>query len=64
MQQIDTSGIEIEEINALEREDLVEKYDFAGVPTLVLLDGETVIKKHTGLLYPEQLNDFINGGNE
>lgn len=39
-------------------EDEIAKYNVCAVPTLLLVDGDLVIKKHIGILTPEQLKEF------
>lgn len=48
-----------------ENEDLVDKYEVRGLPTLVLIDdNEEVISKFVGMTKPEVLKDTINNYNK
>lgn len=50
--------IEIKKIDVEENEDEVTKYKVRNLPTLVLIDGDEVIKRHTGLI---DLEEFVYG---
>lgn len=41
-------GIEYEEINAIENEEMRDKYEIQSVPVTILLDGETEIDRVNG----------------
>lgn len=52
---------EVVEIDCDENEDLVDKYEVRGLPTLVLIDdNEKVISKFVGITKPEVIKDAIN----
>lgn len=54
--------IDIETINVEELEDLVDKYEIKNLPTLILVDDKNnVIKRHTGVMSPSELEKFIKG---
>ena len=38
--------------------ELVDKFQIRGIPTFVLLNGETELKRHTGTMTREQFDDF------
>lgn len=45
---LNDQGIEYEEINALENEEMREKYEIQSVPVTILLDGDKVIDRVNG----------------
>jgi thiol-disulfide isomerase/thioredoxin len=52
---------EVISVDCDENEDLVDKYEVRGLPTLVLIDdNEKVISKFVGMTKPEVLKDAIN----
>lgn len=49
------------DIQSIEGESIVDKYEVRAVPALILIDGEgNVIKRHTGLLGVQELKEFCN----
>lgn len=57
------AGIPHESINvqSIQGEDIVAKYEIRAVPTLILVGDEgKVVKRHTGLLGIEDLKKFAN----
>lgn len=56
----DFTEIEIESIDCDQSEELVDKYDIKGLPTLVLIDdNEKVLNKFIGITKPEIIKEFI-----
>jgi thioredoxin-like negative regulator of GroEL len=56
---------EVISVDCDENEDLVDKYEVRGLPTLVLIDdNEKVISKFVGITKPEVLKDTINNYNK
>lgn len=52
---------EVISVDCDENEDLVDKYEVKGLPTLILIDdNEKVISKFVGMTKPEVLKDAIN----
>lgn len=52
---------EVVEIDCDENEDLVDKYEVRGLPTIVLVDSEDkVINKFIGITQPNTIKDAIN----
>ena len=52
---------EIISLDCDENEDLVEKYEVRGLPTLVIInENDEVISKFVGMTKPEVLKDAIN----
>jgi thioredoxin 1 len=54
-------GVSIKEIDIDESLDLASKYNIRSVPTLIMLEDGTEIKRSSGALNIQQLKDFING---
>ena len=50
-------------VNVDEEQDLATKYKAYSIPYIVLIENGEVIKSHTGLLYEQELNEFIKGSN-
>ncbi|NBP03104.1 MAG: thioredoxin [Proteobacteria bacterium] len=53
--------IEIEEVDVDQNRELAQQYRIRGVPTLVMLEDDVEIKRNTGVLSKEQLDEWING---
>lgn len=52
------------DIESIQGEDIIAKYEIRTVPTLILVDEDgKVIKRHTGLLGIEDLKKFANEAN-
>ena len=49
------------DIESIQGEDIIAKYEIRTGPTLILVDDEgKVIKRHTGLLGVQELKEFCN----
>lgn len=49
------------DVESIQGEDIIAKYEIRTVPTLILVDDEgKVIKRHTGLLGIQELKEFCN----
>ena len=49
------------DIESIQGEDIIAKYEIRTVPTLILVDDDgKVIKRHTGLLGVQELKEFCN----
>ena len=49
------------DVQSIQGEDIVAKYEVKTVPTLILVDDEgNVLKKHSGLLNVQELKEFCN----
>jgi thioredoxin 1 len=57
-------GVDIEEFDIEENDELLFKYDVRNVPTLIFLDGDKVLGKEVGAKSASQLNELINKYNE
>ena len=54
-------GVEIIEIDADENEEICEKYNIRGIPTLIFLDeNNNELGRIVGMITKEQIQDFIN----
>lgn len=52
------------DVQSIEGENIVDKYEVRAVPTLILIDDEgNVMKRHTGLLGVQELKEFRNETN-
>ena len=49
------------DVQSIQGEDIVAKYEVKAVPTLILVDDKgNVVKKHSGLLNIQELKEFCN----
>lgn len=49
------------DVQSIEGENIIDKYEVRAVPTLILIDDEgNVMKRHTGLLGIQELKEFCN----
>jgi thioredoxin-like negative regulator of GroEL len=55
----DEIPFKIEEINADTNTDLAQKYNIRSLPTMIIVDGETEIKRNVGNMTAEQVKKFI-----
>lgn len=54
------AGIEVEEINIENNDNLVDKYNIRNIPTLIKLDdNNTVIDRFTGILSVNDLKEWV-----
>ena len=54
----DQLPLQIEEVDIDQNSDLAIKYNIRGVPTLVIVDNDTEVKRHTGNMTAEQVKKF------
>ena len=54
------TDVQILEIDIDENKDIVRDYNIRGVPTLVMLDGNTEIKRITGMMMKSELEGWLN----
>ena len=54
------ANIEHESVNITsdKGEELADEYNVRNIPTLLLLDGDNLVKKFTGILTPDKLKEF------
>ena len=55
------TDIPIEVIDIDKNQEVAMKAGIRSVPTLIMYDGETEIKRHTGLMTEPQLTEWMNG---
>ena len=48
-------GIDIEN----DSDGMIAKYEIVGIPTLILLDGETEVRRHLGQFTVDTLREFV-----
>ena len=49
------------DIQSIENENIIDKYEIRTIPTLILIDDEgNVVKRHNGLLGVQELKEFCN----
>lgn len=49
------------DIQSVEGENIIDKYEIKTVPTLIIIDDEgNVVKRHNGLLGVQELKEFCN----
>ena len=52
------------DIQSVEGENIIDKYEIKTVPTLIIMDDEgNVVKRHNGLLGVQELKEFCNEAN-
>jgi thioredoxin 1 len=51
----------IEVIDIDQNQEVAMKSGIRSVPTLIMYDGETEVKRHTGVMTEAQLTEWING---
>ena len=52
--------VSIEEIDIDDKTDIAREYGIRSVPTLVMLDGNTEIKRKTGTMPKKDLEEWLN----
>jgi thioredoxin 1 len=52
-------GIELKEVDVDEQPELASQYNIRGVPTLVLIEDDKEVKRHSGILQVKQLEEFV-----
>ena len=57
--EADISGITIEVIDIDKSQETALYYGIRSVPTLVMVKDDNVIKRHTGVMTPTQLKEWI-----
>lgn len=58
---IDDLGVDIREIDIDEELDLAAQYNIRSVPTMVVLENGTEVRRKSGTLNKTQIKEFING---
>ena len=57
--EADINGITIEVIDIDKNQEAAIYYGIRSVPTLVMVKDDNVIKRHTGVMTPSQLKEWI-----
>lgn len=50
---------EIEEVDADNNAEMVQQYNIRGLPTMIIVDGETEIKRCAGAMNATELKEFV-----
>ena len=61
LKNIDDLGIEVKEIDIDDQLDLAAQYNIRSVPTLIVLQDGSEVRRKTGTLNATQIKEFING---
>jgi thioredoxin 1 len=61
LKDIDDLGVEIKEIDIDDQLDLAAQYNIRSVPTLVVLEGGSEVRRKSGALNKIQIKELING---
>jgi len=56
---VDMGDVELVSIDIEEDSETAVKYGIRGVPTLILLDDDKEVKRKTGVLMADQIQEFI-----
>lgn len=61
LKEKDDWGIPIQEVDIDDNLDLAAKYGIRSVPTMIIVEGDTEIKRITGAQPVSKIEEFING---
>ena len=50
---------EVEEIDADNNAEMAKKYNIRGLPTMIIVDGETEVKRNVGNMTADQVKEFV-----
>ena len=56
---VDLGEVELKEIDIDENMDMAKEYNIRGVPTLILLEDGTEVKRTSGVLMADKIEEFI-----
>mgnify|MGYP006268485643 CR=1 FL=1 len=56
----ETLGSRVVYVDAQQSPDLASKYGVTAVPTMIVAEGNTVLKRHTGVMSKQQLVQFAS----
>ena len=59
MKYVDFGDVEVKEIDIDENFEEAQKFNIRGVPTLVLLEDDVEIKRTSGVLMADKIEEFI-----
>jgi len=55
---VEVLGSRVQYIDAQQNSELAGKYGITSVPTMLVVEGESVVKRHTGVMSKQQLKEF------
>lgn len=61
MKHVDFKDVELKEIDIDDNLDEAKKFGIRGVPTLVLMNDGVEVKRKSGVLMADQIEEFIHG---
>ena len=56
---VDLGDVELKEIDIDENMDMAKEYNIRGVPTLILLEDGAEVKRTSGVLMADKIEEFI-----
>ena len=59
MKYVDFGDVEVKEIDIDENFEEAQKFNIRGVPTLVLLEDDVEVKRTSGVLMADKIEEFI-----
>ena len=59
MKYVDFGDVEVKEVDIDENFDEAKKFNIRGVPTLVLLEDDVEVKRTSGVLMADKIEEFI-----
>ena len=59
MKHVDFGDVEVKEVDIDENFDEAKKFNIRGVPTLVLLEDDVEVKRTSGVLMADKIEEFI-----
>ena len=60
MKYVDFKDVEVKEVDIDENMELAAQYGIRSVPTMVLLEDGKEVKRHTGVLMADGIENFIH----
>ena len=57
---VDLKDVELKEVDIEENSELAQQYGIRSVPTMVLLEDDKEVKRHTGVLMADGVENFIH----
>ena len=58
---VDMKDVELKEVDIDENLDMAKQYGVRGVPTMVLLEDGVEVKRTSGVLMADKIEEFIHG---
>ena len=59
MKHVDFGDVEVQEVDIDENFEVAQKFNIRGVPTLVLLEDDVEVKRTSGVLMADKIEEFI-----